>query len=249
MTSETISQKTITEILQVPEEMRWIDLSAHGMSWKMAYHRDGSVLVVQGGDSAADALESLGFTRMDGEWMSSEVGFSPRAVLNRFPEGKVVKMPTYEILLDRRDRDMPALPAQRGPLARLNENFNQKVAAAVASAPDAELAIVPKFWFAKAELLDQDVHGFGSSPEVAMSALVAAWNGLAERERLDPSILSEYREDITVSAVAMGKGYAKGIGDSGWYDEVIIGSDERFATVLDGLASAPAATPRAAPKP
>jgi hypothetical protein len=249
MTSEPINKKTITEILKVPEQMRWVDLSAHGMAWKMAYHRDGTVLVVQGGDVESEALASLGFTRIGDEWMSAEVGFSPRAVVALFPEGKVVKMPTHEILLDRRDSDKPSLPAQSTPMARLNADFNQKVAAAVASAPDAKLAPVPKFWFANSGLLDQQVHGFGYSPEGAMSALVTAWKGLAERERLDPSILLQYRDDITVSVIGIGEGYAKGIGDMGWYDEVIMGSAERFSPVLEELASVPGLTRCATPKP
>lgn len=236
MTSDKSAQPSITEMLHMPKEQRWMDLSAYSMALKLAIYKDGNAIVVEYGDRAPDALTKLGFGNVDGEWISANIGFLPREVQEALPDAKVRLTPTYEVVLDRRDRTLPeTLPIVDAQLAKRGVKFNQRVVAAVASAPKAELTAHPTFWFAAADLLDQDVHGFGSSPEVAMSALVSAWKDIATRECLHAEMLSTYRDSISVVAAEMGKGYAKGIGDKGWYKEALMGSDERFDGILEEL--------------
>lgn len=80
---------------------------------------------------------------------------------------------------------------------------------------------------------DHDVHVFGTSPVEAMKALLAAWSELAPRERMDADLISRYGDSISVNKAEIGKGYAKGIGDSGWHSEGFNGSDPIFEDLFE----------------
>nr|WP_250807417.1 hypothetical protein [Neorhizobium tomejilense] len=238
MTTEAFTKQSLTELLNVPKEMRWMDLSAHSMSLRLAIYKNGSALVVEGGDREPEALGRLGFTKFDGEWISTNVAFLPRQVVAVLTNAKVEKdKPTSEIVLNRTEQLLPeGLPS-------FDTKFNQRVASVVAANPDTRFTSNPSIWFAEADLGDYDVHAFGASPEAAVSALVSAWSELAAREQADVEMLSSYRDSISVNPVEMGKGYAKGIGDKGWYKDGFNGSDERFDAILDVM---PTPAPRRA---
>lgn len=87
-------------------------------------------------------------------------------------------------------------------------------------------------WFASFETGGNEVQAFGANPEAAVQALSDAWLELAKNERVDPGLLVKFRDGISVVPFVSGKGYAKGIGDSNWYQGGLRGDDDRFDDVL-----------------
>ncbi|MCV9964924.1 hypothetical protein OIU34_23810 [Pararhizobium sp. BT-229] len=205
----------------VPTHVRWMNLDAYDMKLRLAVYKDGRALVMEGGDAKPAELAKLGFERVGDEWMNPDYSFQPGDYRNVFEDAKVDRtVPTMEIILDRTADAIPTLrPA--------NPSLRDRVIAAAkerVSAPPQ----TPAIWFANADLGDHDVHAFGTSPVEAMKALLAAWSELAARERVDVDLISRYRDSISVNKAEIGKGYAKGIGDSGWYSEGFNGSDPIF---------------------
>ena len=209
--------------------VRWMNLDAYDMKLRLAVYRDGRALVMEGGDSNAAELAKLGFEKVGGEWMNPDYSFQPGDYRNVFENATVDRtVPTMEIILDRTADAIPTLrPASPSLRDRVIATAKERV-----SAPPQ----TPAIWFANADLGDHDIHAFGTSPVEAMKALIAAWNELAARERVDVDLISRYRDGISVNKAEIGKGYAKGIGDSGWYIEGFNGSDPIFEDLFEPTA-------------
>jgi hypothetical protein len=250
MANDNSEQQTLAQSMGIPETIRWMDLSAYSMSLKLAIYKNGSGLVIQGGDRQSDAITKLGFRKVDGEWVSGETALDARKTISVLPDANVGVAQAYEMLLDRREQLAPEKVPSADPvlLSVYGRTFGEKVAAAVASSPSAPLVQHPKFYFAVADISGFDAHGFGATPEAAMQSLVASWSALESREDGNISDLSEFRESISVRSAEMGKGYAKGVGDTGWYKDVILGSDERFDATFEEY-SRPVRTVATGPRP
>ena len=88
-------------------------------------------------------------------------------------------------------------------------------------------------WIAEVETRNTSSRAFGATPEQAVEALMALWReDYAPRSGASPDFLAECREDISVSAFEVGKGYLKGMDDFSWHDKVLNGSDTRFDALI-----------------
>jgi hypothetical protein len=72
-------------------------------------------------------------------------------------------------------------------------------------------------------------HGYGINAEEAVVALVFRWrDDYAPHSGASPDYLEEYRDDIKVFEVELGKGYVMGVSDVHARKPCAIGSDSRF---------------------
>jgi hypothetical protein len=90
-------------------------------------------------------------------------------------------------------------------------------------------------WFASFEVGGNNIQAFGATPEGAVKSLVEAWLDHAKTEQVDPALIVELRDGISVVPFVSGKGYAKGLGDTKWYQGGLSGDDERFDDILPVL--------------
>ncbi|MBY3150872.1 hypothetical protein HFO56_00315 [Rhizobium laguerreae] len=90
-------------IEQVPLELRWIDLSQHGLSVKRVFDDGGFAFHEFVGDVAQEAAERLGFSQgEDGTWINRDAHLDPRKFKAVFPHSQVVYTHRDEVVEDRR---------------------------------------------------------------------------------------------------------------------------------------------------
>lgn len=228
-TTET-STPTFAERLGMSKVQRWMDFAAYGMALKIAVHKDGKLLVMENGEKHSDKLAKLGFAKFGDDWATTEIAFVPRAFTAVFPEAKLARdWRADDIVLDKSSEAMPGSP----------ENFvmrslTKRIAREIRKEPEKTAGV--KIWFAEAALGDHTVHGFGLTPERAMQTLVDSWTAHAGRENEDVSLIARYRDSIAVNPAQLDKGFAKGMGDSHWYQGGLSGTDERFDEILAKVA-------------
>ena len=210
---------------RLPEQIRWVNLDAYGVKLRLAAYKVGYMLVAENGEAHPDKMAELGFLKIGNDWAKPEVSFAPRDFKRLFPEMTVVTTPSQDVILDRLSLELPD-EARIKPASAISKRIVEKTQGTTIELPRV------KVWFAQAELGDHTVQAFGASPEEAMRALVDTWMDQAKRENEDASLLSRYRDSVTVSPAETGRGYAKGMGDSGWYKGLLSGADERFDEIV-----------------
>ncbi|MBY3433053.1 hypothetical protein HFN89_02515 [Rhizobium laguerreae] len=90
-------------IEQVPLELRWIDLSQHGLSVKRVYDDGGFAFHEFVGDVDPEAARKLGFSQGEGDtWINRDAHLDPRKFKAVFPETQVVRTHRDEVVEDRR---------------------------------------------------------------------------------------------------------------------------------------------------
>jgi hypothetical protein len=215
----------------LPAQTRWVDFSAYGMALKIGIYSDKKVLVMEGGDAHHEKVAQLGFAKHGEDWIQPEHRFLPQEFISVFPDAVVTRgAHTAQILLDRSETAFVFVGDAPSVRSAMINRIQQK--------------LQPEIWFAHFDALDHDVHGFGSTPEEAVTVVVAGWKELAERENLDEGMIAEYRESISVNRAELGKSYAKGVGDSLWYAERLNGADARFDAIVTDQASPSVPGPR-----
>ena len=75
---------------------------------------------------------------------------------------------------------------------------------------------------------------FGDTPETAVAALIETWKDHCRRRQANADLPLEYRGDIMVREVFLGKGYTDGEPDSSGYTGN--GDHPRFDAILKALA-------------
>ncbi len=247
----------------------WVDLSAYGMSLKMAKYKGGlQVLIVEGGDRHPNILTEIGFRKAGDEWY-----FPGRLWIGKFkekaPDAILTRVPASNILVDRTNEVFSSEHNGRVGIAMMQvdkesgrtlksdayiQAVKERIIASGGHAEDwekhnrktyeetalhtAQNASKLTVWFARFELAGHEVQAFGSNPEQAMLALATVWKTYAEREGVDPALLTTHRESVSVHAATTGQGYAKGTSDSLWHQTVIYGDETRFDAFFPNISPA-----------
>lgn len=234
---------TKSESLQnrLPPTMRWVNLDTYGIKLKLAYYKQGAVVIAENGEAHEGALGRLGFQKVGNIMAKLDIHFVPAEIKAEFPDMTVEKdKPAIEIIEDRLHLDLlgdfKATPTAISSLAR---RIAEKAGNTTLDLPTV------KMWFAEVVIGDHTIHAFGVTPEQAMRTLSETWNAHAQREGEDADLLSMYRDSIVINPVETGRGYALGIHDAHWYKGGYRGDDNRF----DGIIPEAVNQPRRSPQP
>lgn len=236
---------TKSENLQnrLPPTMRWVNLDNYGIKFKLAYYKQGPVLVAENGDAHEEALGRLGFQKVGNMLIKPDLMVLPRHIQREFPLMTVdMDKPSFDLIEDRLHLDLPAevkLASDSDPVSVLSRRIAEKAGKTTLDLPTV------KMWFAEVVIGDHTIHAFGVTPEQAMRTLSETWNAHAQREGEDADLLAMYRSSIAVNPVETGRGYSVGIHDGHWYRGGYNGEDSRF----DGIIPEVVNQPRRGPQP
>jgi hypothetical protein len=107
---------------------RWPDLSAYGMTVRLAKFADKAMVVIEGGDRLPKTVEALGFEKVDGMWLSNG-RIEQKRWLAVLPD-VAFRKPAANVVKDMTDRPAPALAADRRPglLGAMQERIRNRAA-------------------------------------------------------------------------------------------------------------------------
>lgn len=102
-------------------------------------------------------------------------------------------------------------------------------------AAPAEAAIL---WLAEFETRNTNSRAVSTTPEDAVEKLVFLWkNEYAPQFKAEPDLIDEYREEIKVAQLEVGKAYIIGATDSLWHGVTYRGDDSRFDDIFEASRS------------
>jgi hypothetical protein len=226
--------------IDFPERLKWVYLGAYNMSLHLAVYQDGNVLVVSGGDRYPGELGQLGFSKSRGEWVRQGHQFSPSEFRHKFPTSTSFETSCVDVLIDRTDEVFYVTSKlATDPRSVRLHSVNGSVTSQEIGIdwPLAKKDTKLQIWLAEAHIGPHELRGFGLTPEAAMTSLVDGWVDHCAREHIDPTFLSKYRDSVAVCAADIGSGYVRGVGDTGWHNEIISGDHERFENILSKVAN------------